>query len=173
MAIITSPSRRVLGDKTTNASVRQRASHDELKTNLDALTTREPVLSVKPTSEQRHRAGVTPKVGQKRRIEEVDGPEDPPQLGQETPRSTSSLSQTLGELDSDKSDGGKAQSKNQDKATTTTHLLVSSFRASQELPMQIEDQFEIQEEMSQQTLDQIVCPYFLHLSRQKRVIILA
>jgi hypothetical protein len=96
---------------------------------------------------------VSPRTGQKRRIDEVDGTEEQEQQGQNKAGSASPLTVLPTEPDSE-TDDRDFLSTSQTKSATSSAL--SSFHVSQESSVPVEDQFEIQDEMSQQTLDKIV-----------------
>jgi hypothetical protein len=154
MTQIDSPLRRVLGDKTTNASLRSHvstqtwknpaASRDNLSVSFGD-STRSPTMSTQFNS---------PRLGQKRRIEEVEGHE---QSESQQSTNTQRLSQVTNVL-SDGSlqiDDMMEDSTSHTKSTAQTSL--TSFRASQTEQEPAELQFEIHEEMSQRTLDKMVC----------------
>jgi hypothetical protein len=148
-----SPARRVLGDKTPNASMKRRALEPMPKSYLDYLVSDEPKAMVKYAVEMDVERNVTPKTGQKRRIHEVDGTEDQEQRGLGMARSISPLTMLPTEPNSE-TDDREFSSTGQTKSTISTTL--TSFHASTEPPMAVEDQFDIQDEMSQRTLDKIV-----------------
>lgn len=150
-----SPVRRVLGDKPTNASIKSlknaitwknpASSRDSLSISF-ADTTRSPNAS---------HTFKSPRVGQKRRIEEVEEAErNESQQSTDTQR----LSQATDFL-SDGSLDPMVDSATSTRSTAQTSL--TSFHASQTEPEPAEAQFEfeIHEEMSQRTLDKMVwCP---------------
>jgi hypothetical protein len=148
-----SPARRVLGDKTPNASMKRRAFEPMPKSYLDYPVSDEPKAMTKHPVEMDVERNVTPKAGQKRRIHEVDGTEDQEQRALDMACSTSPLTVLPTEPNSE-TDHIEFSSTCQTKSTTSTTL--TSFHASQEPPMPVEDQFDIQDEMSQRTLDKIV-----------------
>jgi len=155
MATPTSPARRVLGDKTTNASVHRHPHQLATKPQLGQSMSDRPHVSAYQAAVTRTMMKVSPKAGQKRRIHEVDGTEEQGQLEQGKPRSSSPLTVVSTEPNSEADERGWSSTA-QTKSSVTT--LFTSFQASQEPPAPLEDQFEIQDEMSQQTLDKIVSP---------------
>jgi hypothetical protein len=153
MAAKNSPSRRVLGSKSTNTFL-QMQSRDVTSKFDEGLNTTKPssiaVTSSPPTY------GVSrslPRTGQKRRREEIE------QEHADTP-STQTISDTASEENDDGEEDTvetSAIQSNVASASTPGTLPSSSFHSSQEPPHPIEDTFEIHEEtMSQQTLEKIV-----------------
>ena len=156
MAAPPSPVRRVLGDKTPNASMKRRGHETIPKQQFDDLMRDEPKTGIGHAVDVKVRVRVTPRAGQKRRIHEVDGTQDQDheQHGRDRAGSTSPLSVMLTEPNSE-ADEGSFLSLSQSKDTTSSTLL-TSFQPSQEHLLPAEEQFDIQEEMSQRTLDKIV-----------------
>jgi len=150
-----SPARRVLADKTPNASIR-RAHEPMPKPHLDHAVFEEHRDFMKCSVGMEVDRGVSPKAGQKRRIHQVDGTEEQEQQEQhERERASPALSLTVlpTEPNSETDERGflsTSQSKSSMSSVST------SFHISQESSGPVEDQFEIQDEMSQQTLDKIV-----------------
>ncbi len=145
MAFPPSPTRRVLGDKTTNASIVSRPTKDQRMLDLPAKTS--PSVTVNKTTMK-----VTPRAGQKRRIHEVDGAEE-----QNQNQGQAGSSSPLTDVATDpRSETEQRSFSSASQPKTATLSLLSSFHVSQEPPAPLEDQFEIQDEMSQQTLDKIV-----------------
>jgi hypothetical protein len=147
MSVSLSPARRVLADKTPNASIRR--AHEPMPKPMSE----EPKALMKHTFEMEVERNTTPKAGQKRRIHEVDGAEEQEEQGRDRAGLTPPLITLPTEPNSEANDR-EFLSTSQTKTTTST--LLTSFHASQELPMPLEDQFDIQDEMSQRTLDKLV-----------------
>ncbi|ERF73587.1 hypothetical protein EPUS_07521 [Endocarpon pusillum Z07020] len=169
MAISPSPSRQVLGWKTTNASIKQGV----LEVNNKHITVTKASIFEQVSKDRVNlpRAG-SPRIGQKRSIAQVDGTEqyDRPPLQQrgspllpttedkqenavmvEDDDETKNEGQNVGAVkkgEEDDNEPSTAESK-----TTTTSL--TSFHASQEGPVPLEEQFIIQEETSQNTLENL------------------
>jgi hypothetical protein len=156
MSTPTSPTRRVLGDKTPNASLKRRAHEPLLKPPLDYSMPDEPRALTKTAVDMRIGRTIAPTTGQKRRIHEVDGTEEQEQRDPDRTGSTSPLTILAPEPTSE-ADEGDSSSTIQASSTTST-LLASSHasQASQEPLIHVEDQFDIQDEMSQRSLDKIV-----------------
>jgi hypothetical protein len=147
-----SPARRVLADKTPNASLR-RALDLMPKPYFDHPVVEEPKDFIKHPVQMEVDRRVSPRTGQKRRIDEVDGTEEQEQQRRDKAGSASPLTVLPTELDSE-TDDRDFMSTSQTKSATSSAL--SSFHVSQGSAVPVEDQFEIQDEMSQQTLDKIV-----------------
>jgi hypothetical protein len=183
MATPASPSRRVLGNKTTNAFIRQRV-HD--KNN-------EPTILIEASIVEQLREKVAAfqkqgglHAGQKRSISQVDGAEE----YEQSPMREGRLSQLTmeeqrlvkKEEDEDDvmepdSEVGKALKHEEDDTTeassseskATTDTLLTSFHASQEGRLPIEEQFDIQDETSQKTLENLVSTQRLSVRRCLRI----
>ena len=153
MSTPVSPTRRVLGDKTPNASLKRRAHEPLLKPQFDYSIPDEPRALIKTTTDMRIGRNIAPMVGQKRRIHEVDGIEEQEQRGPDRTGSISPLT-VLPTKPTSETDEGDFSSTVQ--ASSTTSTLLTSSHASQESLMHVEDQFDIQDEMSQRSLDKIV-----------------
>jgi hypothetical protein len=153
MSAPVSPTRRVLGDKTPNASLKRRAHEPLLKPQFDYSVPDEPRALIKTAADMRIGRNIAPTAGQKRRIHEVDGAEEQEQQGQESTGSTSPLTVLPTESTSEADEGDFSSTI---QASSTTSTLLNSFHASQEPPGRVEDQFDIQDEMSQRSLDKIV-----------------
>ena len=156
MAAPPSPTRRVLADKTPNASIKCRAYETLPKQQADCLMRDERTISIECAVDTKGRMTLTPKAGQKRRIQDVDGTEDQEQQrldrgGSASPRMVLPTEPTS------EADERDFISTAQTRSTTST--LLTSFHASQDPSMPVEDQFDIQEEMSQRTLDKIVSKF--------------
>jgi hypothetical protein len=151
MSTPVSPTRRVLGDKTPNASLKRRAHEPLLKPQFDYSIPDELRALIK-TADMRIGRNIAPTAGQKRRIHEVDGTEEQEQRGQDRTGSKSPL--TAPPSATSEADEGGSSSTVQENSTTST--LLASSHASQESLMLVEEQFDIQDEMSQQSLDKIV-----------------
>lgn len=183
MAAPVSPSRRVLADKSTNASV-QYHGHD----NNNKVTEMKPwvctdMRNVPVTFDTE----AEPKIGQKRSIVHVDGAEEREQDGlkkevcepvKEVKEKTEvklkededDAAISEGECRSvskEEGDDAETEQKSEDSNATTgtkeegdeagtANNLLSSFHASQEGPLPHEEQFEIQDEVSQNTLETLV-----------------
>lgn len=118
----------------------------------------------------------SPKIGQKRSIAQVDGTEEHTQspIKQSEPPAITKLEDDIDtpvkeEVDSEAEDEsviGRVTKEEDDiddetkpsasKSNATTSTLLSSFHASQEVPVPIEEQFIIQDETSQKTLENLV-----------------
>ncbi len=171
MATSASPSRHVLGWKTTNASIPQRGPEQNNKHITVARAS---------TFEQlwKDRVNISktgsPRIGQKRSIAQVDGTEEhtnPPlqewrsQVFDVSGDKKDNASMVEGDNDVDnetpnakvvtKEDGDETEPSTAESKTTTTTLL-TSFHASQEGSVPLEEQFIIQEEASQKTLENLV-----------------
>ena len=148
-----SPTRRVLGDKTPNASLKRRTHEPLLKPQFGYSIPDEPRALIKTAADMRIGRNIAPTAGQKRRIHEVDGTEEQEQRGQYRTGSTSPLI-VLPTEPTPEADEGDFSSAVQ--ASSITSTLLTSSHASQESFMHVEDQFDIQDEMSQRSLDKIV-----------------
>jgi hypothetical protein len=153
MSAPVSPTRRVLSDKTPNASLKRRAHEPLLKPQFDYLMPDEPKALIKIAADMKIGRNIAPTAGQKRRIHEVDGTEGQEERSQDRTGSTSPLI-VLPTEPTPEADGGDSSSTVQ--ASNTTSTLLTSLHASQEPPVHVEDQFDIQDEMSQRSLDRIV-----------------
>jgi hypothetical protein len=152
MSTPVSPTRRVLGDKTPNASLKRRAHEPLQKPQFDYSIPDELRALIK-TADMRIGRNIAPTAGQKRRIHEVDGTEEQEQRGQDRTGPKSPLT-ALPTSATSEADEGDSSSTVQENSTTST--LLASSHASQESLMLVEEQFDIQDEMSQQSLDKIV-----------------
>jgi hypothetical protein len=168
MATTASPARRVLGNKTTNAFIRQRV-HD--KNN-------EPTILIEALIVEQLRDNVVVfqkqgslQAGQKRSISQVDGADEHEQsltrqgrlspLTMEEQRLVKKEEDDVARLDSEvgralKHEGDDRTETSFSESKTTTDTLLTSFHASQEGPPPIEEQFDIQDEPSQKTLENLV-----------------
>lgn len=153
MPTLPSPTRRVLGDKTPNASMKRRADEPTPKSHLDYSVSDEPKAVMKYAVQVEVGNHITPKAGQKRRIHEIDDTEEQDHQSRDKASSKSPDTVLSTEPRSETDDRGLSST---DPTTTTISTLLSSFHASQEQLMPLEDQFDIQDEISQQTLDKIV-----------------
>ena len=153
MAAPVSPTRRVLSDKTPNASLKRRAHELLLKPQFDYSMPDEPRALIKTAADMRIGRTIALTAGQKRRIHEVDGTDEQEERGQERTGSTSPLIVPPTGLTSEPDDGGFSSTV---RASSTTSTLLTSLNGSQEPPLHVEDQFDIQDEMSQRSLDKIV-----------------
>jgi hypothetical protein len=153
MSAPVSPTRRVLGDKTPNASLKRRAHEPLLKPQFDYSMPDEPRALTKTAADIRIGRTIAPTAGQKRRIHEVDGAEEQEEQGPDRTGSTSPLIVMPTESTSEAGEGGFSST---GQASSTTSTLLTSLHASQEPPVHVEDQFDIQDEMSQRSLDKIV-----------------
>lgn len=184
MVAAASPTRRVLGDKPTNASLHQ-GRHTVTKTS----TFEHVRKHVPPYQKER-----TPKVGEKRSIDHVDGTEEHAQAllkcgaslrlmepagGMKTAsaveegddmeqRECARESELVKEQDEMKEPGSVTEIAAKDDEPDTTEpspatqseimttAPVASFHPSQEGSLPIEEQFDIQYEASQNTLENLV-----------------
>lgn len=171
MAAPASPVRRPLADKTTNASIKDRKHDDKKKmTQLKAYSftpLRNDSAGFDKTDD--------PKIGHKRSIDLVDGAQEREQADskheacepmRETKVKIGGLVKENGDYamksESDHEtapkqagDDAETEPKSEDSKATTSTLL-TSFHASQEGPLPIEEQFAIQDEVSQDTLETLV-----------------
>jgi len=150
-----SPTRRVLGAKDSNAPVH--VQDPQCKSQATAGQA-DPVsrLSVRrPLSPSSDSVPGSPRAGQKRRIDEIEEEDH----NNDSPRTNAThlLSQRTELLSDSGSDRGTTSppSLTQTKSTMNT-TSTTSFHPSQEESSPIEVQFEIREEISQQTLDNMV-----------------
>lgn len=166
MVAPTSPARRALANKTTNSSIKNR-KHDNKKkmTQLKAYSFTPPGFE----------KAVAPKIGCKRSIDHVDGAQEREQAvlkheACEPMKETKVKIEGVLKEDEDygmksendhkvapkqEGDNGETEAKSEDSKETTSTLL-TSFHASQEGPLPIEQQFDIQDEASQNTLETLV-----------------
>ena len=164
----TSPMRRVLGDRSTNASLRIQPQDSVLKPNTLSSTTPQSRTAIEQAVRGWTGTDVTPKAGQKRHIEEVDGIEERLHVKQDRSGSASPLNSST-------SDDGEEEEEEKDSIRSTIvtkltpHTIFSSFHASQEPPIPLEDQFDIQEEMSQQTLEKVVSGFHIRSIHEWRI----
>jgi hypothetical protein len=172
MAASASPCRLALSDKTTNASLQQWAYCKHNK----------PIAVTKASTFEHLRKNVvaipkeaSPRVGQKRSIAQVDGAEEytwsfsPLQEHSKITKLEDEVKASAQEeVDKDsehkKAMRGSMREEEEDddetelaaKSKAITNALSSSFHASQEGPVPIEEQFVIQDETSQKTLENLV-----------------
>lgn len=151
-----SPNRRVLSEKSTNASVNMLEHAQSTKGSTQPLNTTVKTQSASPL-----------RVGTKRRYHEVgsssfeepyekyhnacarSGPQITPKpVIEETDEESDSFMSSMIESHSTSTSSGSLQ--------TSTNTILSSFHPSQEPSQPIEEQFEIIQEESQRTLEQIV-----------------
>lgn len=137
MSKAASPTRRVLGPKDSNAPMQR-------------VTTKRPLSPARSPF-------TSPRAGKKRKIEEVHKAELPD--SQET-ISTHSLSQLTNLLSDEQSDNGDGAQPSMTCSKSTLSTSLTSFRDSQEEAPQVEPEFHILEEPSQQSLDVMVCLAF-------------
>jgi hypothetical protein len=153
MSVLTSPARRVLGEKDANTLLLPQQSPEKTKLDLElgSPRMRKPVIS----SGSLH-------AGQKRKIQQVD---DEEAAESQNINASHTLSQRT-ELLSDEERSGHEEGFYTSLAETrsTPNTVFTSFHPSQEEhPQQLEAEFVILEEPSQQTLDKMVC-VSLHMS---------
>jgi hypothetical protein len=151
-----SPNRRVLGEKSTNASINLLEHGQSNKGSTQPLSTTVKTQIASPL-----------RAGTKRRYQEVgsssfeepykkyhnaralSGPEITPKpVIEETDEESNSFMSSMIESHSTNTSSGSLQ--------TSTNTILSSFHPSQEPSQPIEEQFEIIQEESQRTLEQIV-----------------
>lgn len=148
-----SPMRRVLGNKTTNASVRPSSPAKTWKhptTSSDKLSVSFGESKRSPRSPQLFKS---PRIGQKRRIDEVEH-HDRHDSQQST--DTQRLSQATDLLSDDSSEMEDLLVDSTENTKSTAHTSLTSFQASQNEPEPVEVEFQIPDEMSQRTLDKMV-----------------
>lgn len=154
MSTTTSPTRRVLGPKNPNAPLQQHTS----KGSNTALQVASPA-SQRPAKRPLSRASspaMSPRIGQKRKIEEVHETERAD--SQETNNNASDSSSQMTDLLSDsQSEMGDKSRTSMSQSKSTLNTTFTSFHGSQEEPPPVEPEFHILEEASQQTLDKMVC----------------
>jgi len=137
-----SPMRRVLADKSTNASLNMPRQHTPQKPSLSVPEQTSPRRS-SPLSRSLHRISPgSPGTGRKRRIEEVE----------DGASQTSNTTQKLSQITEILSDGVSEEGTSMESRTT----MMTRFHASQEEQPPLEDTFEIHEEHSQRTVDKLV-----------------
>lgn len=135
MSTIASPTRRVLGDKDPNALL----SPTKTKISLESA------LSPRPL--KRLASPISPRAGQKRKIVETYNEEAEDSQQTSNSHIFSQHTDTLSDGPSDPQDAFQP-SMAQHKPTP--------FHTSQEEPVQLESEFQIHDEPSQQTLDKMV-----------------
>ena len=153
MAAPASPVRGVLADKTTNASLQRLTLDHQYKEARELLPPHSPSQRDETAFLKAPRSLSTWKQGQKRSIHEVNGTYEQELKEQPTVGSSTPASHTATEPNSE-SDGQEATPSLELKTPISTQL--TSFHASLEPPMPLEEHFDIQEEYSQRTLDRIV-----------------
>ncbi len=137
MSAAASPTRRVLGEKDLNAL-------------LSPKKTKAAGELVSPRPLKRVASSSSPRAGQKRKIAEVHNQE----VGDSQKTNTSHTSSQGPEI---LSDGPSVHHETVRAPTAQAKSTVyTSFHASQEEPVQLESEFEILDEPSQQTLDKMV-----------------
>jgi hypothetical protein len=173
MAASASPCRLALSDKTTNASLQQWAYCKHNK----------PIAVTKASTFEHLRRNVvaipkeaSPRVGRKRSIAQVDGAEeytwrfsplqehskitkledDVEAAAQEEADKYSEHKKAMGGSMKEEEEEDDDETESAAKSKAITNALSSSFHASQEGPVPIEEQFVIQDETSQKTLENLV-----------------
>jgi hypothetical protein len=156
MAALASPSRRVLENKSTNASILTHRIHHGSNQKPSRLT------AVAPARVPNENTGTlitkSPKIGQKRSIEHVDGSDEHIVLGSGKPPGDSRQNESLSTRWSDDT---IRQSQSQPDSKSSTQTVSSSAPTSQEGSFQVEEQFHIPYEASQKTLEELVSERFL------------
>ena len=149
MTTTASPTRRVLGPKDPNAPLHQQASKlsDRMVQAASPASQRQSQEPIPPAS-----CPGSPRSGQKRKFEEVH---DEGQMGSQKSNHAHPLSQATELLSDTQSDHGEITPPSLVQSKSTISTTFSSFRASQE-EHQVEPEFHIHEEPSQQTLDNMV-----------------
>ncbi|EXJ85458.1 hypothetical protein A1O1_05822 [Capronia coronata CBS 617.96] len=141
----TSPARRVLGEKDPNALL---PTQSPRKGTVGLENAASPFVQ-RPTS-KRPLSPVSARAGQKRKIDETNDDEI---QGSQDSRLPHPMSQMTEILSDSLSEPENYRMTAEPYKSTPNTVVFSSFRPSQEETSQVEPQFEIHEEPSQQTLD--------------------
>ena len=151
MADPTSPARRVLSDKTTNASLLRFDDENASKQLRDFF----PSDSFyRPSNGNIVKSFSMPSMlnaGKKRTIDELDDIQATAERIRAAATSPVSMIPT-----EPNSEANSQEDLSTTQIKTSPSTLLTSFNGSQGPTMQLEDQFEIREEMSQKTLEKIV-----------------
>ena len=149
-----SPIRRVLADKNRNASLHINNKHAKtastVQVNLPRASTSFNDTPKRPTHGVE---SLSPKLGQKRKIDQVEEAEIEDSANSSGTEALSDLSDPVSELNTD---AGDITIDSSSDTRPTTQTTLPSFHASQADVGPMDVQFEIHEEMSQTTLDKLV-----------------
>ncbi|KIV80016.1 hypothetical protein PV11_07550 [Exophiala sideris] len=155
MSAVTSPARRVLGEKDPNTLLAQIQSPKKARLDIEFASPR----SLKP----RHASG-SPHAGQKRKIHQVEDEEAAESQNSNALQILSHRTDILSDEEPSMHEEGFYTSMAEIKSTPNT--LLTSFRASQEEHPQLEAEFVILDEPSQQTLDKMHAVSFTQTTSQ-------
>lgn len=153
MNTLTSPTRRVLGQKDPNAPLQSSSP----RKSQHALATASPISerpNLKRPSSANSSNPPSPRAGQKRKIQESG--DDLLADSQNSTLSHHPLSQMTGLWSEPSSQDVSSPPRSMLQTKSTPNTAQTSFQASQEEPQTIEAQFVIHEEPSQKTLDKMV-----------------
>lgn len=157
MAVALSPNRRVLGEKTTNASLNIHEHRDSIKEERQAAEVANRIQLASPL-----------RAGTKRRFQDLDFSSQEGFTGsigwqqRARPNPVPQIEETDEELGLMSSMIESASTSGSLSENTSTVL--TSFHASQEPSQPIEEQFEIVQEESQRTLEQIVSRVVMYVA---------
>ncbi|OAL22950.1 hypothetical protein AYO22_06858 [Fonsecaea multimorphosa] len=157
-----SPARRVLGDKDPNAPIQQQPSKVPNRVSHLASPVARRSSTKRPFSPERSPSS-SPRTGQKRKIEEAYGEEQAPSQDIVAACFLSQTTELLSDTRSENEDNLQISS---GQSTTTLATALTSFRASQEEASQMESEFHIHDEPSQQTLDKMHAVTFTQTTSQ-------
>ncbi len=154
MAGAMSSMRRVLADKNKNASLCIN-KHAKPASMLQSTSTKPPTSSTQtPKQAQVQTEGSSPRLGQKRKIDEVEDTEEgTDSQNSNTTQPLSDLSDSISDTDIEICDVTTASTRD---TISTAPSTLPSFHASQADIGPADVEFEIHEEMSQRTLDKLV-----------------
>lgn len=146
MSVSTSPARRVLGEKDANTLLLPQQSPGKTKVDLELGSPRLRKTAFPLGSLQ---------AGQKRKIQQVDEEEATESPNVNASHTLSQRTELLSDEERSGPEEGFYTSLAETRSTPTT--VFTSFHQSQEEHPQLEAEFVILEEPSQQTLDKMVC----------------
>ncbi|KAK4935781.1 hypothetical protein LTR10_023231 [Elasticomyces elasticus] len=155
MSAVNSPARRVLGEKDPNTLLAQIQSPKKARLDIGFASPR----SLKPP----HASG-SPHAGQKRKIHQVEDEEAAESQNSNALQILSQRTDLLSDEEPSMHEEGFYTSMAEIKSTPNT--LLTSFRASQEEHPQLEAEFVILDEPSQQTLDKMHAVSFTQTTSQ-------
>ncbi|RVX71806.1 hypothetical protein B0A52_04205 [Exophiala mesophila] len=152
MSVLSSPVRRVLGDKDPNAPLQILSPNKTKVGTQDGSPIHNRSDLKRPASPTSYHI-TSPRAGQKRRLEEIslqppsDPQSSPASLLQSSSQKTDMLNDSISQTSS------SPQRTDPGKRSTPKPIWNSSFQASQEESQKFEQQFVIHDEMSQRALD--------------------
>ena len=155
MSVLSSPVRRVLGDKDPNAPLQILSPNKTKVGTQDGSPIHNRSDLKRPASPTSYHI-TSPRAGQKRRLEEIslqppsDPQSSPASLLQSSSQKTDMLNDSISQTSS------SPQRTDPGKRSTPKPIWNSSFQASQEESQKFEQQFVIHDEMSQRALDSMV-----------------